>query len=393
MTSRSLGASRFGSLAALSSLTSLALAATISGFSHSVTQVVAQDTHEATSIVSAATRAIFVLTAGLAVPFALLSSLLPGVSVWAALSLFAVDVTVTGSAEARSSRYIGQHDFRGALTLLAPVAIGRIAAAAVVWGTHVRTIEAATVVALVGGAAGYAISFGAYVRMDRGVERHRPGRHSYRLLGRRGVVYTGGNLIGRASNDIDKVYLSASLGEAPSVGSYAIAYRLAEYASIPMTALSAAAYPRLFRSGASGIDAARSTARSLRGRYLAAGVATSVVIVAVSPLAVIVFGDSYPSLQRYLLALAMLPTVRSVSNNLSEPLTGAGRHGLRVAVWTAGLIVNVAANAVLIPRHGAYGAVIATYATELAQILLFWRLKARLQLRSARGAVEPRADL
>ena len=62
-------------------------------------------------------------------------------------------------------------------------------------------------------------------------------------LARRGVVFTYGNVVGRVNNDFDKLYLSFRLGEAPAVGTYALGYRLVEFAMMPLLALSTAADP------------------------------------------------------------------------------------------------------------------------------------------------------
>ena len=377
-TSRSLGASGFGSLAALSSLTSLAVSVAISGFNHALTQLVAQSRHEPTSASRGARRSIVVAALALVAPFGILAGLLPGVTVTAAIALFLIDVPITGLAETMSSRFVGERRFSAAFLVLAPVAVGRLAAAAVVWLTPVHTLQGATVAALIGGAAGFVVALTANMRLLRSDRPQRVDRPPYRRAFRLAALFGTGNVVNRAGNDADKVLLSASLGEIPAVGSYAIAYRLAEYAAIPMTALSAAAYPRLFRAGADSLESARHASRALRTRYLVTGAATSLVIVAAIPLATPVFGDSYPHLSQSLLALAMLPMVRAVNNYLAEPLTGAGRHGLRVWVWTAALVANLAANVVLIPIWGIFGAVAATYVTEATQFAILVWLKRRL---------------
>lgn len=366
--SRALGASRFGGLAALSSLTSLGVALIVSGVSRAVTQTAAQRTDDARATVAAATRGIHLASTALVVPFALLASLLPNVTVRAAVCLFVVDVALTGATEAAASRFVGEARFTIATALLTPMAIGRIVAAGIVTVGDIHTIDAVCLVALLCGMAGFAVCW----FVNRAHRGPGDGTHvTVRTIARRGGVYTTGNLVNRASNDLDKVYLSARLGADPHVGSYAIAYRIAEYAAIPMTALSAAAAPRLFHAGASGDTSAHTAARALRTRYLMTGVLTSLTILACAPLAHLVFGDSYTGLTRIVLALAPLPLLRSYSLNLAEPLTGANRHSRRVLVWTLGLVTNAVLNIALVPSHGIAGAIVATYATEVVQIIAF----------------------
>lgn len=371
--SRGLGAQGFGALAGLSSLTSLAVALLVSGYSHAVTQTAAQRLADPSAAVAAAVRAILLLSALTVVPFSFAAALLPGVSVAAAAALFVVDVALTGAMEAASSRFVGERRFARAAAMLGLLAAARLIAASVVLGAGLDTIEAVCLVAAASGVVG---ALAAIVVYRRGAPSVDAPHVTISTMTRRGLAYCVGNLVKRASNDVDKVYLSAALPADPLVGTYAIAYRLAEYAATPVVAFSAAAYPRLFGAGAIGLASARNAGRALRRRYLLTGVATAMLIVAAAPLAPLVFGDSFVDLTPVLLVMAPLPIVRAWGNSLAEPLTGAGRHSLRVRIWGFGLVANVVLNVALVPSFGINGAVVASYGTELAQIaavLLFWR--------------------
>jgi O-antigen/teichoic acid export membrane protein len=104
--------------------------------------------------------------------------------------------------------------------------------------------------------------------------------------------------------------------------------------------------------------------------YVGTGLALAVALLAGRGVIESVFGPTYEGLSSVVAMLALLPLLRSVGNVLAEPLTGGGRHRVRVLVLGAGLAVNVVVNVTLLDSLGWRAAVWGTYASEGTQLIL-----------------------
>ncbi len=365
--SRSLGSSGFGTLAALSALTSMALVLTSSGVAWAGTMFASRSTDGAGTVLAAGLRAAAWSVAVVGPAYVVVvRTVLPDAPLAAAAALFAADVVVVALAELTASVSIGLHEYRRATAVWGALAGGRAVAGLVVAVSSLRTLTAVTVVALLAGVAVTPI----LVALCRPLLR-RPGPPADASgMARAGAVFAAGSLVGRANNDFDKVYLAARLGAAESVGVYAAGYRIVEYAMLPLTALTTAAAPRLFRAGSRGVAGARRVTGRLSVAYVGTGLALAVGLLAGRGAIELVFGPTYEGLSTVIALLALLPLLRSVANVLAEPLTGGGRHRVRVLVLGVGLVVNVVVNVSLLEPLGWRAAVWGTYASEVTQLLI-----------------------
>lgn len=387
-TSRALGSANYGALAALSAATSLAAVLTTSGVSHAATMYAARADSGGGSIVSAALRSGLGLATVVTFAYLALSALFDEITLVAALGLFVADVLVGGIAEIVASTMIGLRRFRSAAAIWVAFSAGRgLAAAIVVAGTTVSLTDA-SLLAMVCSLATLPVAGGAVRALRRSHGRPvTPGE-----LLRSGGVFAAGNLVARLNNDFDKLLLSSRLGSVSSVGTYAVGYRLVEYSMLPLTALSAAAYPRMFRAGADGASSARALARRLTGLYVGTAALLAIGLFLSRGIVQSLFGPTYGDLSTVITMLLGIPVLRSIVNLLGEPLTGSGFHHHRVGVMLAALTVNVGVNVVLLGPVGWQAAVWATYASEAVQIALLVAIARSARVGTGERSAEPIPD-
>lgn len=154
------------------------------------------------------------------------------------------------------------------------------------------------------------------------------------------------------------VLAQSSLGFA---GSYNVAQRAVDFASMPLLALQEALWPRLYAQ-AQPLRQLRHSGLALLALALALGTA----IWLAAPLLPRILGPSFADSVAVLRLLAWLPllqTLRYLINFYAIHRTWMSLIGW---VYTVGAVVNVALIAALVPRWNMTGAVAAAYLTELA---------------------------
>jgi O-antigen/teichoic acid export membrane protein len=226
-------------------------------------------------------------------------------------------------------------------------------------------------------------SFGALVVAIVSLARHfppiplaMPSRALVWQLGRAGLPLGLAGLLNMAVFRVDMVLLQALRGP-DEVALYGVGYRLFESALFVTWSLSAVAMPSMSRA-ATGVGATRP--------FEVAGL---VILSALVPLAV---GAHFASewlvgtlfSERYLDAAAAVPLLAAalipygLAHLCREGVIARGRR--TPVAWIAGavLAVNVAANAVVIPRHGFVGAAWTTLASETFGALLLFVLFVRV---------------
>lgn len=384
-TSRALGSANYGSLAALSAATSMAAVMTTSGLAHAATMHAARSLSGGGHIIGSALKAAAVAGIVVTIAFLLLSFAFDGVTIAAAAGLFVADVLIAGFAEVVASTLIGLQRFRRAAWIWITYSVGRAAAAAAIVVLDSASLQDATTLACIGAVATIPVA----IRAMRFAQREDGPSISAVDLVRSGGIFTTGNMVARLNNDFDKLLLSSRLGSVSSVGTYAVGYRLVEYSLLPLTALSAAAYPRMFKAGADGGATARGLARRLATVYLGTGVMLTLALFVARGLAEWVFGSTYGDLSAVITMLLGLPVIRAAINLLGEPLTGSGDHRRRVVVIVAAMAVNVVVNLALLDRIGWRAAIWATYASEITQLVLLAALTVYLH---RQGDVTDAAD-
>ena len=205
------------------------------------------------------------------------------------------------------------------------------------------------------------------VRKDLG----RPSKPAWLdLLGalREGWTFAFGAAAVKIYADIDKTML-ARLATMEVAGAYSAGYRVADLATVPVLSFISAAMPRFFRSGMSGVPAALAfTYRNIPaplvyciiaglGLYLSAGILP------------LLLGEDYVDAVPVLRWLVWLPALSLPRLLLQSMLIGGDRQNCAVNILAGGGILNIALNLWLIPVWSWRGAVVATYAAEIAMAL------------------------
>jgi O-antigen/teichoic acid export membrane protein len=268
----------------------------------------------------------------------------------------------------------GAADMRGANLIIVGEEAVFLPAYAVTQVVGLRDITA-VVVALVGaGVAAVAISVGRLAVTRFFAD---PGRPS-RSLARKAVVFGArgqlGNLLWLVNLRLDFLLLDALAGPAV-LGIYAVATKFAELMRMPATAANYVLYPRFARSP----DRAGAEARWLIPRATAATCAASPLLAAAAVVALpVLYGEAFrPAV---LLACVLLTglTVEGGAAVGSAYLWGVGRPGANSIAMGAGVVVTVGLDLLLIPRHAAIGAAVASGAAYVVTACVIMVLTYRL---------------
>lgn len=166
-----------------------------------------------------------------------------------------------------------------------------------------------------------------------------------------------------AYNDIDKAMLS-HYGMNVANGIYTLAYRIVDFATVPVTALDAAALPRYFRKSHEGAAEVRRLSARLAWRAALLGAITAGVMFVVVPLAPYVVGSGFRESVAAFRWLCLIPVFRGVHQLTGSAITGLGFQRYRTMVQLAAAAFNFALNIWLIQRYGWLGAAWASLATD-----------------------------
>lgn len=200
---------------------------------------------------------------------------------------------------------------------------------------------------------------------------------------REGLPYFSGTTAGVVQVSADKVLL-VRFGLVEEAGLYAVAYRLASMASMPVIAVLQAMLPRWFAAGATGgLAATASFGRRLLRPLAAYGVLAALALAAAAAVLPDVLGEDFARSAPLLLLLAPLPLLRLMQSITGDALTGAGRQGTRTACTTTAAVVSIGTNLALIPWLGLTGVLVAVFVANVVLLVLL-RLALRRGLRSAR---------
>jgi O-antigen/teichoic acid export membrane protein len=182
-------------------------------------------------------------------------------------------------------------------------------------------------------------------------------------------------------NDIDKTFL-VSLGETYQAGIYSAAYRVVDVASAPLYSIYAAATPRLFREGGKSVEHASALTRRLMLRTVPYGVLISICLYCGAGLLPHLFGPTFQGSVQALRWLCVLPLLRVLHYAWGTTITASASQWNRTATQLAAAALNLALNAVLIPRWSWQGAAVASLLTDGALVLFSWLVLARIRLRA-----------
>lgn len=164
-------------------------------------------------------------------------------------------------------------------------------------------------------------------------------------------------------NDIDKTMLS-HYGMNVANGIYTMAYRIVDVATIPVTALDAAALPRYFRRSQEGAKAVRHLSVRLAWRAALVGILMSGSMFLAAPLIPHIVGAEFSQSVSALRWLCLIPAFRGVHQLTGSAVTGMGFQRYRTMAQLAAAALNLVLNLWLIPRYGWLGAAWTSLATD-----------------------------
>jgi O-antigen/teichoic acid export membrane protein len=202
---------------------------------------------------------------------------------------------------------------------------------------------------------------GGLARAPRGVWG-RPSRALSRDITSYGMRGQIGGLLTLLNTRLDFVILGAWAGPAV-LGSYAVASKYAELLRLPSLALTWVSYPRL--AGLDPVMAARRAVAMARPALLAVALAAVPVFALAGPVTRLLYGNGFETAVRPAQVIIVGMVLSGAAGAASGYLYGRGRPGLNSAVLALGLGVTIVLDLLLIPRHGAMGAAVASAAAYL----------------------------
>jgi len=174
-------------------------------------------------------------------------------------------------------------------------------------------------------------------------------------------------------NNVDKAMLG-HYGMNAANGVYAMAYRVVDICTIPITAIHAAAFPRFFRKGIGGIRSTTSFALQILKRTAPLAGLLAVAMFVAAPIIPRLVGSGFSESVLALRWLCLLPLFRSFHLSSGDALTGAGHLKLRLGTQAGVAAFNFGVNLYLIPRYSWQGAAWSSLATDGMLAVLNWTI-------------------
>lgn len=202
-------------------------------------------------------------------------------------------------------------------------------------------------------------------------------RATFVRLGRSAMPFVVRAFLGIVYFRADLLMLTALVGF-DAAGVYQAAYKVLELALVLPGAANSAAYPVI---SAYLVDnrprAARAYQRLLGGMFVVGLPLSALIFVGAIPLVNLLYGRAYSAGAPMLAILAGAILLSYVNAAPITLLSASPRQAALTVVTASGLVVNLAVNALLIPRIAGQGAALAMIASEAAQCLLLFALTAR----------------
>lgn len=251
----------------------------------------------------------------------------------------------------------GRADLRGANFLIVWEEFTFLPAYGLALLAGVTGIQAVVVGLVLGGAATTLSGLGWLARRGFFHRLGRPSVATARAVAGYGARGQLGNLLWLMNLRLDFLVLSV-LGGPSALGVYAVATKFAELMRLPATAVNYVLYPRFSRQNP---QRARQELDHLLPRAtLLTAVAAPVLALAVTWLLPLLYGQTFigARIPAYVLVLGL--SVEGAAAVTSAYLWGVGKPGLNTCGMATGVVATVALDLVLIPRHGALGAAVAS---------------------------------
>ncbi len=199
-----------------------------------------------------------------------------------------------------------------------------------------------------------------------------PVRFDLRLLRQRvweGLGFSFAGTTEAVNNDVDKMMLSYHGLEVEN-GFYTLGYRILDFATSPMVALTTAVVQRHFVLSRSGIRPMLRLALKSLSVSAVLGIGIAISIRALAPLLPRLTGRDFSGAIQVLRFLCWLPLIRGVHQMCGSVVTGAGHQNWRTATQCTVALLNVGLNWTWIPRLGWIGAARATLASDGSLVVL-----------------------
>ena len=186
-----------------------------------------------------------------------------------------------------------------------------------------------------------------------------------------GLGFSLGGSAQSVYNDVDKTLLS-HYGMNLQNGLYTLAYRVVDIATIPITAIDAAALPRYFRMAPAEPQSVPHLAARLARRAAILGLLMSVAMFVAAPLIPHIVGHGFAQSVNALRWLCLLPAFRGAHQLTGSAVTGMGLQRFRNVAQFSAAGFNLALNLWLIPKYGWLGAAWASLATDGSLAIANW---------------------
>jgi O-antigen/teichoic acid export membrane protein len=188
---------------------------------------------------------------------------------------------------------------------------------------------------------------------------------------REGLQYAFASSTTTVYDDVDKAMLS-HYGMNAAAGIYAMAYRIIEMATMPISSMQLAAEPRLFKLAATGLRETMDLGRRLLSKGVLASICISAALFLVAPVIPYIVGNSFGEGVLALRWLCLIPLFRSVHYITGSTLTCSGFQRFRTLNQIAAASLNFGVNLYLIPRYGWHGAAWSSLLTDASLGLMNW---------------------
>ena len=153
-----------------------------------------------------------------------------------------------------------------------------------------------------------------------------------------------------------------------------MAYRLVSIAFVPVAALVMAKLTAMFRAGHGDLHASLAHIREFQFVLILYVALAAVGLALIGPAIPFILGNEFAETANVLLWLALMPAVQTTHKVLGAVLMTSGHAKARGVAQAITAVFNVVLSIVLISYFSWYGAVMATYASELmlATFFGFW---------------------
>jgi O-antigen/teichoic acid export membrane protein/glycosyltransferase involved in cell wall biosynthesis len=186
-----------------------------------------------------------------------------------------------------------------------------------------------------------------------------------------GLEYSFAASTNSVYDDVDKTMLS-HYGMTGAVGIYAMAYRVIEMATMPITSIQLAVEPRQFALGAEGIEESAALGKRLMSKSVLLSLATAVILFVTAPILPLLVGKNFGESVSALRWLCLIPLFRSIHHLTGSVLTCSGRVRVRNANQLAVALLNFLLNLWMIPHFGWRGAAWASLISDASLGLMNW---------------------